>query len=419
MGRKSHFWRELKSWATLAFALGVLEGGVAGVLVRHRFDGLVSDDQLAFFVALVVGAPTIANLASPLWAYLEQGRDKIKFVSYLGMLLSLTVGIMAIAPRTSLGLVMFSVAVLLGRFFWTGILTVRATIWRANYPRNIRAKLTGKMAIVMAVIMATSGASLGVINDTCANLVPFYLGASAVLGALGAWAYRAVRLRGADQLYRAERRQQHEGGGFRLAIMWEILRTDKLFRNYMMVMFVFGSGNLMFMAPMILVMNDTMHIDSRMQMLATSSIPLALMPFLIQWWARRLDRMHIIEYRAFHCWSFVIAIGCFAATAISGWQPLLWLAAFLYGIAVSGAVLGWNLGHLDFASQEKAAQYMTIHITLTGIRGLLMPMVGVALYQWLNRGGVNGAYALLLPFSLNVVGALAFQWLKKNFKKQR
>ena len=98
---------------------------------------------------------------------------------------------------------------------------------------------------------------------------------------------------------------------------------------------------------------------------------------------------------------------------------MLWLAAFLYGIAVSGAVLGWNLGHLDFASQEKAAQYMTIHITLTGIRGLLMPMVGVALYQWLNRGGVNGAYALLLPFSLNVVGALAFQWLKKNFKKQR
>lgn len=419
MKQRRHFWRELKSWAALAFALGALEGGVAGVLVRNRFDGLVSAEILAFCVALVVGAPTIANLASPFWAYIEQGRDKIKFVARLGVLLSLMVAMMAFAPRTPLGLAVFCLSVMLGRFFWTGILTVRATIWRANYPRFIRAKLTGKMAIVMATVMSISGATLGFVNEEFAYFVPLYLGISAILGFAGAIAYRRVRLRSASTIYRAEQQSQIEDGGFRLSRMRDILKNDFLFRRYMGVMFVFGSGNLMFMAPMILVMNDAMGVDSRVQMLVTSSIPLAMMPLMIHWWAQRLDRMHIIEYRAFHCWSFVLAISCFAAAAISGWLWLLWLAAFLYGIAVSGAVLGWNLGHLDFAPQDKVAQYMTIHITLTGVRGLIMPLVGVALYQTLDQHWAIGPYALLLPVMLNLLGAFGFQALKKDFENHR
>ena len=64
---------------------------------------------------------------------------------------------------------------------------------------------------------------------------------------------------------------------------------------------------------------------------------------------------------------------------------LLWVGAVLFGIATAGANLGWNLGHNDFASLGKVQQYMGVNVTLTGMRGLIAPPLGVLVYDRLER----------------------------------
>ena len=55
---------------------------------------------------------------------------------------------------------------------------------------------------------------------------------------------------------------------------------------------------------------------------------------------------------------------------------------------------------------------MAIHVTLTGLRGLMMPLVGVGFYQYLAASRPDYAsWALLLPFSLSFSGALIFVFL--------
>jgi hypothetical protein len=94
---------------------------------------------------------------------------------------------------------------------------------------------------------------------------------------------------------------------------------------------------------------------------------------------------------------------------------LLWLSALLFGIATAGANLGWNLGHNDFASLGKVQQYMGVNVTLTGMRGLIAPPLGVLAYTALERVAPGaGRYALVLPIAMTLTGAIGFNRMKHS-----
>jgi hypothetical protein len=151
------------------------------------------------------------------------------------------------------------------------------------------------------------------------------------------------------------------------------------------------------------------------QVLVTSSIPLLVLCLSVPVWARLLDRRHIFGYRAVHSWSYVAANALFVTAFLAGMPSVLWAAAAMLGCANAGGQLGWNLGHDDFSSDATASQYMAVHVTLTGLRGLVMPLLGVGCYQWLSGYGAKAANAaLLLPLGMTLIGAVAFVVLSKR-----
>jgi len=189
----------------------------------------------------------------------------------------------------------------------------------------------------------------------------------------------------------------------------QILLDDTRFRRYMTCMFVFGSANLMVGAPLIIMLKDQFHLSQSKSVAIMTTIPLLLMPLSIPVWSRLLDRVNILQFRAYHSWAFVTSIAIVFTAAITMQPWLLFIAAVAKGIAFGGGVLAWNLGHHDFASIEKSSQYMGVHVTLTGIRGLLAPIIGVSLYQtleWIRPG--YGAIVFGLCLVGCMIGAIWF-----------
>jgi len=89
------------------------------------------------------------------------------------------------------------------------------------------------------------------------------------------------------------------------------------------------------------------------------------------------------------------------------------------GLSMAGANLGWNLGHNDFASLGRAQHYMGVHVTLTGVRGLIAPSLGMLCYQLLEtlHAGL-GIAALLLPLAMIVAGAVGFVRMREiNYQR--
>ena len=403
------FRREWLPWTLMGLTCGLVEGATVAVLVKKGYAGLVAPHWVNFAVAIVSGAPALANISSFAWANLAHGRARINLLAGLQAGFALTVGLIALAPIAASGLVMTIVAVIAARVVWAGILTVRAAVWSANYPRHVMARMTARMVTVGALGVAVTSLLAGSVIDLAPRVARWLYVAAALCGLLAACRYRAVRVRREFQLLAAETGLGQSSSAFSLRMLREILRGDALFGRYMFWLSLYGSGNLMVNAQLVVLFNDRLGLRSLTQILLLTVTPMLVMPLFLPWWARMFDRGHIIEYRSRQCWALVLAILFMTIAVLSRQTWMLWPGSVLIGASYAGANLGWNLGHNDFATLGRSQHYMGVHVTLTGVRGLVAPPLGVACYEWLAwfRPGA-GIAALLLPLGLATVGAFGF-----------
>lgn len=410
--------REVQVNALMAVTLGALEGGLLGVIVKTGFDGVAGAATVNFAVALVTGAPALANVASLGFANLAHGRSKTVWVSALMAITAIGALMIALAPISAFGLAWLTAWMIIARLAYCGVITLRAAIWRANFPRHVRATITGRIAVTYSILMAVTAALIGLAMEWRAEAWRMLFPASALLGLLAAWRYRRFTVRGHGRLLREEAAERGDGG-VRIADALDVLRRDVWYRRYMLTMFLFGSGNLMVIALLVVILTEQLGAPRFVQVLITTTVPLLAVALLTPFWARRLDRVHILDYRAKHSWMFVLALGLFVPGAILGRIELFWAGALVLGAAFAGGKLGWNLGHNDFASDGRSTLYMGIHVSLTGVRGLIAPILGVALYQALERRAPGlGRYVLLFPALLTLAGAVTFGVLARKRRRE-
>lgn len=403
--------RELTSWSLTAIALGALEGGLLGVMVKNQFALAASPAVINLAVAVVAGAPAFTNLSSFYFASRARGRKKPEMLGRLIQVIGVCLLLMAAVPLSSPGLWGFIALIVIARAAWAGVLTVRAAVWRANYQRQWRARVTARIVQLNSVLIAAYAALIGLVLEWHSTGFRALFLLAAACAFYAAYQHRGARMRRQRMLIAAELAEKNLSGQTRaIAGLRGILAKDRDFRRYMLCMMVFGSGNLMLIPLLVVIFGDQLRLAQSTQVILTSSLPLLVLCLAVRWWAPVLDNRHIFSYRAIHSWFYVASIALFLGAIASNEPMLLWPASIVLGAAHAGGHLGWNLGHNDFSSDANAAQYMAIHVTLTGIRGLLMPLVAIGFYQWLVVAVPESAasIALLLPLSLSFSGALAF-----------
>lgn len=411
--------REIRANASMAIALGALEGGLVGVVVKTQFDGVADPAWVNLAVGLVAGAPAFANLLSLWISGMAEGRNKPAWVSALMALTAVFLMLMALAPMSIFGLVLITTGMIMSRLAWAGVITLRAAIWRANFPRHVRARITGRITVIYSLIIATTAAAIGLAMSWWPDIWRLLFPVAGVCGLWAAWRYQATRVRRGRRLQNEELIQRRERPGGQLRAGLEILHSDRWYRRYMLTMFAFGSGNLMVIALLVILLNEQFGFARFEQVLITTTLPLITLAIFTPIWARRFDAVHVLDYRARQAWMFVIAMLFFMIASIAGWKFLFWPGALMLGVAFAGGKLGWNLGHNDFARDDQSTLYMGIHVTLTGLRGLLAPLLGVLVYQQLERTGPGlGRWVLLFPFMLTLGGAVTFVVLARLRRRE-
>jgi hypothetical protein len=408
------FRREILPWGLLGLALGLVEGATAAVLVKQHFSGVAPRLVVNIAVALVSGAPAFSNVLSFVWANLAHGRARVRLMVLLQAVFAVLVGCVSFASRAAGGLLLTVVSVVAARVVWAGILTVRAAVWSSNYPRNVLARITGRIVIVNSIAVAASAAGVGWALEASVVEARWLYGAGALAGLTGAWLYRAMRVRREFQLLAAETASAAPSEPFSLRMLTRILKEDPAYREYMVWMGIFGGGTLMLTAQLVLVFSEQLHLKSALQIALLAVVPLLTQPLFLPWWARLFDGSHVVRFRSRQGWAIVLASAAMCLGVFAASQPLLWVGAVLLGAAQAGANLGWNLGHNDFASLGRAQHYMGVHVTLTGVRGGLAPPAGVLVYMaleaWQNGAG---RYALLVPVLMTAAGALGFSRMQR------
>jgi hypothetical protein len=412
------FRREIASWGLIGLTLGLVEGATAAVLVKHHFGTAASPFIVNLSVSLVSGAPALSNVLSFVWANVAHGRARVRLVVALQAVFALLVGTVSFASRAAGGLVLTVVSIMAARVLWAGILTVRAAVWTSNYPRNVLARITGRIVIVSSLAVATSAGLVGWALEAQVIDARWLYGGGALAGLAGAWLYRQMRVRREFRLLAEESASGLLSEPFSLKMLTEILKADPSYREYMLWMGVFGGGNLMMTAQLVVIFSEHLHLSSSIQVGLLSVVPLVTLPLFMPWWARLFDGSHVVVYRSRQGWALVLATAVLCIGAFSGQLSILCVGAVLLGAAQAGANLGWNLGHNDFASIGRAQHYMGVHVTLTGVRGAVAPPVGILVYaglEALHRGA--GRFSLLLPLAMTTAGAIGFNRMRRAIER--
>ncbi len=70
--------------------------------------------------------------------------------------------------------------------------------------------------------------------------------------------------------------------------------------------------------------------------------------------------------------------------------PFVYASFIVFGVAMGGVILLWNISSVRFAANEDAGIYQSVHLAAMGVRGMFAPLLA---YLVMNRFGAITALA--------------------------
>src|SRR5829696_8648153 len=182
---------EMRAALTFNLAASLAEGSFTGVVAAKNFQAGV------VLMSVITAAPMFGNVAALIWSDLSRGRRKVPLVNLLqlGVILMIaSVALLAYVPLPYAGWI-FAAQIIVARMLASGIITIRSSIWRANYPRVVRGQITSRIATVATFVLAVTTFAGSYLLDQNPRAFVYLYPAAAVIGVVGIWQFSGIRVR--------------------------------------------------------------------------------------------------------------------------------------------------------------------------------------------------------------------------------
>ena len=367
-------------------AIALMEGSFVGVIADKVYH------VHPLILAVIAAAPMLGNVTSFMWATLARGRHKVPFVCAMQLAQVLGVGVVAFAPPGPFGAALLVLSLIAVRVLLSAEITIRSTIWSLNYPREVRARFTGRLQMLTSLTLALSsfGASLMLDRDPESFRIAYAL--AAIFGLIGVRAFSSVVHLGEAEQLRLER----DAPKSRARSVRAILRADPMFARYQACQFTLGVSNMMIEGSIVYLVSRQLGASYLWSTAIGLALPTILSTATLPLWASYIDRVHIARFRVTQSSFWITYQALFWLGAIYGSLPLLALSRAVLGLSRGGGSLAWQIGHNDFSKPEDLADYMGAHVTLTGVRGAFAPFAGLLLFTGSDAIELFGT-GLMLP----------------------
>ena len=333
-------------------------------VVVRRMGGSAAD------VALVIAAPFIGHLLSPLFTYLFAGLPPVRVVAATATTARVVFLVGVLVAATPL---MFAATTVVS--FVIAVANIGAYTWlmQGIYPDRERAKAMANVRIG-ASIAGIAGAAIG---GAFIDVIPaaYVFAAAALVALVGAVAVFGMRY---DAVTTPARRP--------IDVVARDVWADRRYRRMLVAAMVFGIGNLMNAAIIpILLVDHFKASNSFIGALAVVTSATMIVAYAV--WGRVIDRGSSIRLTLVNTvLTLLVPIGYIAAPDVWALLPV----AMIAGIVNAGGELTFFTNIVQLAPRERIGEYAAAQSLLMGVRGTVAPFVASALL------GVIDARAVLL-----------------------
>jgi len=405
--------RELMASLGLAVVYGALVPLFCGLVGRKALG--LSDMLLALLTASHMAGMLLGGLCAGYFQHMPKVAALRRVLAFVSVIL-LTV---ALVPVDKLdpawGQGAFLLLILVAQTGFALIVTLRSSLWRANYPDHSRGRIVVWVTLCISLVSSACVLSFSSAMDRWHISFRWFYLVAALSGLVGTYLFSRLRMQGEGRMLS----QAQQDGPGRIP-MWaglSVLRSDRRFREFLTWQMLNGLSTLLVEgAVLVIIINDVFHSNWLVGSTALAALPLAITGISGLLWARVYDRNGILIMRTYGALVWAVGRSSLLVAVFYQSMPLVLFSRVLTGVALGLGRLNWRLGHMAFAPPEKDSLYMGAHVGLSGLRGMIAPFLGIALYRldWL---GQHGIFLLALTALGQVVAACGFYHMHRSQKR--
>lgn len=291
------------------------------------------------------------------------------------------------------------------------------TLWQSNISPRRRSALWGLTVSITTLISVAVALLAGWLLDMDHMAYRWLFPAAGVLGLASIGVLLRMPQRGRHKHTKTHRPTAREIFVNPIGRFWRTLRGDRFFRHFEAAFFLYGCA-FMLLTP---VLPNYIVDLAKMNYEKASLCEGVLLQFgaiaLSVAWGKLMDRTS----PSATCARVFMLLSLFPAILLAGLylqergfplQYVVYLGYLVYGMGMSGLGVAWNLAPITFAGNADASAYTGAHITLTGLRGVIAPMLGAVVLRAYGYAPVFIASATLF-----LIASAGMFWLEARMRK--
>ena len=366
----------------LHWRASVASGLAEGILGLATFVAMRSLGAPIWIAPAMVVLSQASWIASPMWEHAvsrvppHRAFRIFGLLAFAGLAAIAFVGVERTAGHDGYGtgdLTLFLGCFVLVHVVFGGQIAQRGALIRANYAVLNRGRVFGALSVVSRSASIASTKAAGALL----NADPRWL---RVVFPLAGLLYLAENATLSLVRWRRGGRTHGGGAGFREA--WKrsarLLRDDPTFRRYELAWMLYGIGFLMGI-PMVTVLGESVLQFSYNEWTWAqgAALPVATVVGTIPA-GRLVDRVGAVRTTAF---AYALLTAFFALLPFATTFGHVVAAFVLWGFAMAGIGIVWNLGPLAFAAEGEGRKYAAAHVALVGVRSVIGPPLGLLIAE--------------------------------------
>lgn len=351
-------------------------------------------------LTIIVSAFPCGAFMGPLWAGLGRRWGMKKLVTSMAIWANLPLFLMFWVNDAAV----FTAVICVSQLLHSAMRMGQSSMYRASYPRHYLGKALGRLTFCTFATMIPTILLAGWLSkeDNYPQAYRWLYPIAAVAGLIGCQFYRRLRL-----LERPPNSSQNSTIRQSISQVRQVLLSDRAYLMFQIAFFLSGSAFFMSMHITLKLSHDQLKFSSAQMALWLAVLPQILLALSTLVWGQFLNRLGIVRARLLIGLLMALYLSCYFSGIALLVPALIYCGSVLRGLAEGGGQVTWALASVHFAPKaEDVPLYNGIHFVLNGIRGLLMPAVGTALYlatgEWtiLTAAGVAAASSLVALFAL-------------------
>ncbi len=261
------------------------------------------------------------------------------------------------------------------------------SILQNNIQKQNRGNLFGYTASLITLVSISFSFIAGKLLDVNENWFRYFFALVGILGLIHSIIMSRIKLKKSHNSEKAFLSLQEVFFKPILRTI-EVLKKNKDFAIFQRNFFIYGIAFMILLPAIPKYLVETLRMDYSQTFLAKSVLSQMGILLLAPVAGRFFDKKNpafftALSYALLSLYPTTLLISLFHA-GTSYVNYIVYLAFLIYSIAMTGIMISWNISSIQFAGEEDVSMYQSVHVTLTGLRGLFAPFMGLFIMKILG-----------------------------------